>query len=338
MYSRNLVVGTGIRSAWNAVTSPFTREAWTLLLCAVLCYAILTFTVSFFRPSPVFSGPVQPARGHLAHLALWTKNVVRNTLGGKIDETNPLEADFEPARTCFRAAFGFLILVVLLFFEAALVIGSQKPTLTGRMAGQSDESYCSWTVIRDSALEESMAVIFNYDRVGRQKIDIWNSNDVITLNRSQLPKERRWSTCETQADCFQQLVNKEKVADLRRDKDNSYCQTSTATVDYIASYESVVHATFKKNPQYCESLEVVATEDRLQRFMSGFMFAPMLDEVGRTLRLGIDRNILRARRLQGKACLVLLYCIIMYFVDEDYSRSLPAAASATSSACGTKII
>lgn len=248
--------------------------------------------VSIFRPTPVFK-ILTFARKR--QLALWARNVVRNTLGGAIDASNPVEAGFEPARICFRAANGFLVLVALVFFEAALVIGSQTATLTGRMSGQSDQRLCSWTVLHDSALEESAVAVFTK---GRVSINILNTIDGITLNQSKLPTERRWSTCETLGECFQQLANEDKVAHLRRDRENKFCTKSTATVNYIVAFETIVLEEFKRNPQYCQTLEVVATEDRLERFMSGFMFAPMLDEVGRKLRLGIDKGILRARRLQ----------------------------------------
>lgn len=168
-----------------------------MIISVAICLSLVICVIAIFRPTPIFGKRASAWQ----RLALWAVNVVRNSLGGQIDETDFRERAFEPSRIALRTALIAIIAVSLLFFEAALVLGAGTAVLSDRMAGQSDQKLCSWMTPGDTSLEESVASVFNSERAGKSNaIAIWDENG--DFMQSEVAKERRWTTCDDFDDCM----------------------------------------------------------------------------------------------------------------------------------------
>lgn len=150
------------------------------------------------------------------------------------------------------------------------------------MSGQSNEQLCRWTVLNDSALEESWAAIVDSGRTD-DRIDFAN------LHRDN--SIRRWPTCGSFGDCFEQ-VNRGAASDQTPD-----CAATGAKIQYIVSFETIVWHEFRLHPEYCDTLEVVGTSETLFDFNAGWIYADVDNgTLGRSQRREIDEGIRTARR------------------------------------------
>jgi hypothetical protein len=150
------------------------------------------------------------------------------------------------------------------------------------VSGQSNEQLCRWTVLNDSALEESWAAIVDSGRTD-DRIDFAN------LHRDN--SIRRWPTCGSFGDCFEQ-VNRGAASDQTPD-----CAATGAKIQYIVSFETIVWHEFRLHPEYCDTLEVVGTSETLFDFNAGWIYADVDNgTLGRSQRREIDEGIRTVRR------------------------------------------
>lgn len=175
--------------------------------------------------------------------------------------------------------------ITLIYYEAALIVGSNQPLLKKPVSGQSNEELCSWVVLNDSALEESWIATVNSGR-SRGLIDVEGLRLDSTI--------RKWATCSSFGECF------DKLFDGSPSDQNDFCRNTGATVQYIVAFETVANYQFRKNQKFCNTLEIVHTREPLFTFNGGWMYSRLNNATFKALQpiLDIDFGIRSARRNQ----------------------------------------
>jgi len=179
-------------------------------------------------------------------LICWLSHSTRNVCGGRL---LPHEEHFSTAYALHRVALIMAVTVVLLFFEAALILGAHPPALTKTMRGLSDEELCSWSVVAGTATEQAWLDVVNSGRA---------SDAIGTI-------PRLWMSCSTPTSCHEAVRDKAV-------NHNPACPASS-TVDMHVSWLSEVQWAFAQNSELCSELEVLKSEEELFSFTTGWMYA-----------------------------------------------------------------
>lgn len=180
---------------------------------------------------------------------------IRNVAGGELE---PEEAAFAPAQALLRSIPWVLVAIVVLFYEAAFIIGGAETRLTKPLEGLTDEELCQWTVPHNTALESTWLALVNRGR-GNQPIDLEGLASGAT--------PRTWNTCDSAADCFDQVTRGEENT-------NSRCGGAPSrTTDILITFRPVLYSMFRQQPDLCSVLEVVEEEEDTFRFNVGWMYA-----------------------------------------------------------------
>jgi len=181
---------------------------------------------------------------------------VRNLAGGELE---PAEEHFEPARNLVRSVPFVVIAIVVVWWEAAFIIGSTSTTLTKPLSGLTDAELCSFTVPHNTALEETWLSIVNSGR---------ESNPIDISGLATGTTHRTWNTCDSAAICFRQVTTGDRSPSPRCD--------SARTTDVLVTFRPVLFSQMRQHPELCDALEVVATEEEVFRFALGWMFADVV--------------------------------------------------------------
>jgi len=181
---------------------------------------------------------------------------VRNLAGGDLE---PAEAHFEPARNLVRSVPYAVIAIVVVWWEAAFIIGSTSTTLIKPLSGLTDAELCSFTVPHSTALEETWLSIVNSGR---------ESNPINISGLATGTTHRTWNTCDSAASCFQQVTTGGRSPSPRCD--------STRTTDVLVTFQPVLYSQMRQHPELCDALEVLATEEEVFRFTLGWMYADVV--------------------------------------------------------------
>eukprot|EP00168_Porphyra_purpurea_P012746 TRINITY_DN3410_c0_g1_i9.p1 TRINITY_DN3410_c0_g1~~TRINITY_DN3410_c0_g1_i9.p1 ORF type:complete len:432 (+),score=59.03 TRINITY_DN3410_c0_g1_i9:468-1763(+) len=122
---------------------PFTAGTWLLILQAFMAALLMTAGLSAWRPTPVWSVGIEgmadrTARWRVRRLQ-WAYNCVRNLAGGELE---PDEATFEPAQNLVRSVPYLILAIVVIWWEAAFIVGSTRTALTKPLSGLTDAELC----------------------------------------------------------------------------------------------------------------------------------------------------------------------------------------------------
>lgn len=145
---------------------------------------------------------------------------------------------------------------MILFYEAAFIIGGSATRLTKPLRGLTDEELCRWTVPRSTALETSWLELVNRGR---------GSNPINISGLASVATPRTWNTCDSAAHCFAQVT--EGV-----ENPASGCASGTTT-DILVTFRPVIYSMFRQQPHLCSSLEVLEEAEDTFRFAVGWMYA-----------------------------------------------------------------
>lgn len=181
---------------------------------------------------------------------------VRNIAGGDLE---PEEGGFAPAQALLRSIPWVLLAIIILFYEAAFIIGGSVTGLTKPLRGLTDEELCRWTVPRDTSLEFSWLELVNRGR-GNNPINISGVASGAT--------PRTWNTCESAAHCFAQVT--EGVENPASGCARGGTRTTT---DILVTFRPVIYSMFRQQPHLCSSLEVLEEAEDTFRFSVGWMYA-----------------------------------------------------------------
>lgn len=176
-------------------------------------------------------------------------------IGGELE---PEEASFASAQTLLRSVPWVMIAIVVLFYEAAFIIGGAETRLSKPLGGRTDEELCRWTVPHNTALESTWLALVNRGR-GNQPIDLEGLASGTTA--------RTWNTCDSATDCFEQVTH-------GAENNNSLCGGApSCTTDILITFRPVLYSMFRQKPHLCSVLEVVQEEEDTFRFNVGWMYA-----------------------------------------------------------------
>jgi len=164
------------------------------------------------------------------------------------------------------------VTVVLLFFEAALILGAHPPALTKTMRGLSGEELCSWSVVAGTATEQAW-------------LDVVNPGRALDATGT-IP--HLWMSCGTPTSCL------EAVRDKAVNR-NPACP-ALSTMDIHVSWLTEAQWAFAQNPELCSEVEVLESEEELFSFTTGWMYADNgASGLGRTLVTPAATEALAAR-------------------------------------------
>lgn len=174
-------------------------------------------------------------------------------------ELEPDEEHFAPAQSLLRSAPWVLVAIVVLFYEAAFIIGGSETRLSKPLGGLTDEELCRWTVPHNTAIESSWLAVVNSGR---------HANPINVSGLATGTTPRTWNTCDSAADCYAQVSNAEE-------NPHPLCRSAAIrTTDFLVTFEPVVYSLFHQNPTWCSAMEVV--EEDLFRFTVGWMYADLV--------------------------------------------------------------
>lgn len=168
----------------------------------------------------------------------------------------PHEEHFATAYALHRVALIMAVSIVLLFFEAALILGAHPPALTKTMRGLSDEELCVWSVTPGTATEQAWLDLVNSGRAS-------DPIDVEGVTAGTTP--RQWMSCDFPSNCHEAV----RVGAANR---NPACPAGS-TMDMHVSWLTEVQWAFARNPELCGELEVLDSEEELFSFTTGWMYA-----------------------------------------------------------------
>lgn len=196
-------------------------------VCCRLCWA--SFSALFSVPAP---------------------HSIRLLFGGELRRA---ERHFAPARALLLGTFFAITTVVVLFYEAAFILGSIGTGLTSPVSGLSNEEMCRWVVLRGAATEDIFVGMVNS---GRSDASTHASTD-----------RRTWSTCETVPECISRVSSGAAVT-------APGCVSASARRSEVyLSWRTTILAAFRADPSLCDTLEVVDAEEELFFFSVGWQFA-----------------------------------------------------------------
>jgi len=181
---------------------------------------------------------------------------VRNIAGGELELA---EAHFGPSQNLVRCVPYAIIAIVVVWWEAAFIIGSTSTTLTKPLSGLTDIDLCPFTVTRDTAMEVMWLSIVNSGR---------ESNPINISGLATGTTHRTWRTCDTATSCFQQVTTGGRSPSPRCD--------SAGTTDVFVTFQPVLYSQMRQHPELCDALEVLATEEEVFRFTLGWMYADVV--------------------------------------------------------------
>lgn len=214
--------------------------------------------------------------GHLRRLKLaalqWVLNFIRNIAGGELE---PAEADFAPAQALLRSIPWVMVAIVVLFYEAAFIIGGAESRLTKPLRGLTDEELCQWTVPHNTALESTWLALVNRGRGNLQ-------TNLEGLASGATP--RTWNTCDSAADCFDQVTRGEENTNRR-------CGGAPSrTTDILITFRPVLYSMFQQQPDLCSVLELVEEKEDTFRFNVGWMYADVHSTNGTAMAVWAARR------------------------------------------------
>lgn len=233
---------------FDALLRPFSRDTWLLLASAVGACAAVTAGLAVGVPTPVWR-----RRSAWLRALQWLSNFIRILFGGDL---RPSERHFAPARALLLGTFLVVATIVLLFYEAAFILGSIGTGLTSPVSGLSDDEMCRWTVLRGAATEDIFVGMVNAGR-GRDA-----ATHATTARRT-------WATCETVPECIAQVAAGAAVT-------APPCRaaaTAATRTEVFLSWRTTILAAFRADPRLCDDLEVVDAEEELFFFSVGWQFA-----------------------------------------------------------------
>lgn len=151
-----------------------------------------------------------------------------------------------------RAHVAVIIFFFLAFYEAALILRKTPTGLIAPVSGLTDLELCRWTVFGGGAREKLLLSLVNRGR---------------SPGRLATPESRTWSTCGSVSECLKQVVTAESVNIPR------CTQAPIHHVEVLLSWWTTILSEFRRNPQLCNSLEVVDAEEEFYTFGMGWFFA-----------------------------------------------------------------
>lgn len=181
---------------------------------------------------------------------------VRNMAGGDLE---PEEGAFAPAQALLRSIPWVFVAIVILFYEAAFIIGGSAMRLPMPLRGLTDEELCQWTVPHNTALETSWLKLVNRGR---------GSNPINITGLASGATARTWNTCDSAAHCFAQVTK-----GVENPASRCAGGRSRTTTDILVTFRPVIYSMFRQQPHLCSSLEVLEEAEDTFRFSVGWMYA-----------------------------------------------------------------
>lgn len=174
---------------------------------------------------------------------------IRILFGG---ELHPAEQHFAAGRAVLLGTLLAVVTLLVIFFEAALILGSINTNLSSAVSGLSDQAMCGWTVLRGATTEDIFVGMVNSHRGdGAAHASV---------------ARRTWSTCETVEECIEQVKTGKAVT-------VPACAAASARrTEVFLSWRTTALAAFRANPRLCNVLQVVDAEE-LFFFSVGWQFA-----------------------------------------------------------------
>ncbi|GAB0493319.1 hypothetical protein MMPV_004599 [Pyropia vietnamensis] len=228
-----------------ALLRPFSHDTWLLIVSAVAIWVAVTIGLAVAMPTPVWR-----RKSRWLRCLQWFSNFIRIVVGG---ELHPSERHFAPVRALLLGTFLAVLTIVVLFYEAAFILGSIGTGLTSPVSGLSDEEMCRWLVLRGAATEDIFVGMVNAGRA-----------DPSTHAST---KHRTWSTCETVPECISKVVSGAAVTAP------GCALASERRTEVYLSWRTTILAAFRADPSLCDTLEVVDAEEELFFFSVGWQFA-----------------------------------------------------------------
>lgn len=123
--------------------------------------------------------------------------------------------------------------------------------LTKPLRGLTDEELCQWTVPLNTALESTWLALVNRGRGNLQ---------IILGGLASGATPRTWNTCDSAADCFDQVTRGEENTNRRSGG------APSRTTDILITFRPVLYSMFQQQPDLCSVLELVEEKEDPFRF------------------------------------------------------------------------